>query len=175
MVSQGRLWMQATRRRMFAEAHSINRVRNTTGITVNQAFHLITRSGGLALKRPDIGVIRVGALADLVVFDGESAGMLGWSDPIAAIVSHSQVGDVRHVLVNGEWRKFDGQLLPTKSGLSWASVKKEFLKSTVRLSAIWATFPPVVLIENGWRTGAEYIHLPQVNVTREQFAGQIPS
>ena len=105
MQQQARLWMQATRRRLFAEAHELNRVRNTTGFGVSQAYHLATRSGGLALHRDDLGVIKVGALADLTVLDGDSANMLGWSDPIAAIIMHSQVGDVRHVLVNGEWRK----------------------------------------------------------------------
>ncbi|PSN59406.1 hypothetical protein BS50DRAFT_594650 [Corynespora cassiicola Philippines] len=171
MQQQARLWMQATRRRLFAEAHELNRVRNTTGFDVNQAYHLVTRSGGLALHRDDLGVIKVGALADLTVFDGDSANMLGWSDPIAAIIMHSQVGDVRHVLVNGEWRKYNGKLLDTPAGESWESVKKNFAKVAKRVHAIWADIPRPLLTGRVSGGGAEYIDLPKVNVTREQFAG----
>jgi cytosine/adenosine deaminase-related metal-dependent hydrolase len=46
-------------------------------MTANQAFLLATRNGGLALRRGDLGVIKVGAKADLVVFDGLSPNMLG--------------------------------------------------------------------------------------------------
>ena len=74
-------------------------------MSVNQAFLLATRNGGLALKRPDLGVIAPGAKADIVVFKGDSPNMIGWVDPVAAVILHSNVGDVEHVLVNGQFKK----------------------------------------------------------------------
>lgn len=71
-------------------------------MSVNQAFLLATRNGGLALRREDVGVVKVGAVADIVVFNGGSPNMLGWADPVAAIILHSNVGDVRDVMVGRE-------------------------------------------------------------------------
>lgn len=39
-------------------------------MSVHQACLLATRNGGLALRRQDIGVLAVGAKADIVVFNG---------------------------------------------------------------------------------------------------------
>ncbi|PSN60527.1 Metallo-dependent hydrolase [Corynespora cassiicola Philippines] len=173
MQNQGRLWLQATRRTLWQEAHALGRIRNTTGMDVSQAFHLITRSGGLALKRPDLGVIKVGALADLTVWDGDSPQLLGWSDPIAAIVLHSQTSDAQHVLVDGEWRKYDGKLLETANGQTWSTVKKNFLERAKRIHELWLTLPRPYLPEGEKFAGlgVEYISLPKVNVTREQYLG----
>jgi hypothetical protein len=56
-------------------------------------------------------VLVEGAKADIVVFDGTSPNMLGWDDPVAAVILHSNPGDVEHVLVNGEFRKRDFKLV----------------------------------------------------------------
>ncbi|SPO06591.1 uncharacterized protein DNG_09281 [Cephalotrichum gorgonifer] len=53
-------------------------------MSVNQAFLLATRSGAQALRRPDLGVLKVGATADIVVFDGTATNLIGWRDPVAA-------------------------------------------------------------------------------------------
>ncbi|KAL1795572.1 hypothetical protein ACET3X_005796 [Alternaria dauci] len=174
MQQQGRLWLQTVRKTMWQEAHALGRARNTTGMEVSQAFHLITRSGGLALKRPDLGVIKVGAMADLTVWSGESASLLGWTDPIAAIVLHSQGSDAQHVLVDGEWRKYDGKLLSTRNGQTWETVKREFLMRAKRVQALWPTLPRPYLpeTERMFGSGANFISLPQVNVTREQYQKQ---
>ncbi len=77
-------------------------------------FLLATRQGGRAVRRDDIGVIKVGAKADVVVFECESPHMLGWTNPIAAVVFHASTGDIREVLVDGEYRKRDWKMVLKK-------------------------------------------------------------
>jgi cytosine/adenosine deaminase-related metal-dependent hydrolase len=76
-------------------------------ISINQAFSLATRHGGLALRRDDLRIIAVGAKADVLVFNGDSPSMLGWLDPVEAAMMHSNVGDVECVLVDGKFVKKD--------------------------------------------------------------------
>ena len=86
ILTQARLWLQSTRRRLFAQVLDHWHVPTQTPMTANQAFLLATRNGGLALRRPDLGVIAEGAKADLVIWDGESPALLGWVDPVAAVI-----------------------------------------------------------------------------------------
>jgi hypothetical protein len=89
-----------------------------------------TRNGGLALNRSDIGVIRVGAKADIVVFDtNDKIGLLGWRDPVAAIVLHSNVGDIRDVIIDGVIRKRNYKLV----GVDMAKLQAEFLSRSDRI------------------------------------------
>jgi cytosine/adenosine deaminase-related metal-dependent hydrolase len=69
---------------------------------------LATRHGGLALRRPDLGIIAEGAKADLVVFSGNSFGLIGLADLVVVAILHSNVGDIQHVLVDGKSVKRDG-------------------------------------------------------------------
>ena len=73
--------------------------------SVAQAFLLATRHRGLALRRDDLGVISVGAKADIVVWNGNSPALLGWNDLVAAVLLHAIVGDIEYVIVNGKWKK----------------------------------------------------------------------
>lgn len=106
-------------------------------MSVNQAFLLATRNGGLALRRPDLGVIAVGAKADVVVFDGDSPGMLGWVDPVAAVILHSNVGDVDTVIVDGKIVKRFGKL----TYKDYSGVQEKFLKSAKKVQAFWKNMP----------------------------------
>ena len=110
-------------------------------MTVEDAFLLATRQGGRALHRDDIGVLKVGAKADVVCFDGDSPNMIGWTDPIAAVVLHSNVGDVKDVMVGGEFRKRDGKLV--MKGGDWASFSKKFSQIARRIQGENATAPIV--------------------------------
>ncbi|KAH7229872.1 metal-dependent hydrolase, partial [Fusarium oxysporum] len=134
IATQARIWLQATRRKFFMRTLEGWKMPSNNPMTVNQAFLLATRNGGLALRRDDLGVIKVGAKADLVVFDGLSPNMLGWSDPVAAIILHSNVGDVMHVMVDGEWRKRDGKLVVSHDR---AEVEEMFLQSVKGIQKIW--------------------------------------
>ncbi|OBT64844.1 hypothetical protein VE03_06425 [Pseudogymnoascus sp. 23342-1-I1] len=79
-----------------------------------ETFNLATVGGAKAVGMGDkIGRVREGYLADLVVVDGRSPGMVGVSgwDPVVAIVGHSGVRDVETVIVDGVVRKKGGRLV----------------------------------------------------------------
>ncbi|THU85102.1 Metallo-dependent hydrolase [Dendrothele bispora CBS 962.96] len=141
MVTQARLWLQSTRLFLFSQVLVQDwEIPQSNPMSVNQAFHLITRSGALALRRNDLGVLVEGAKADIVLFDGDSPNMLGWEDPVAAIILHSNVGDVTDVMVDGEWRKREGELV-AKEGTIMRAVRTGFLDSAKRIQGLWAQMP----------------------------------
>ncbi|KAJ5795068.1 Amidohydrolase 1 [Penicillium paradoxum] len=85
------------------------------GPTVEQVFNLGTISGARSMGMAgEIGQIKVGAKADLVIFDTTSPSMLvaAQEDPVSAIVLHSSERDVDTVIVDGVVRKKRGKLLP---------------------------------------------------------------
>ncbi|GIJ92652.1 hypothetical protein Asppvi_001930 [Aspergillus pseudoviridinutans] len=142
IVGQARMWLQEVRLRLYAQVLDHWDIPPNNPMSVEQAFLLATRGGGLALRRPDIGVLVEGAKADLVVFDGTSPNMLGWDDPVAAVILHSNPGDVEHVLVNGEFRKRDFKLVVPDN---LAQIRQRFLASARRIQEIWKQMPPPVL------------------------------
>jgi len=83
------------------------------GPTVEQVYNLGTILGARAIgMENEIGSIKVGKKADLVVFDGSSPAMLAVAAraPLAAIVLHSSVRDIDTVVVDGVIRKENGVL-----------------------------------------------------------------
>ncbi|KAK2595685.1 hypothetical protein N8I77_013710 [Diaporthe amygdali] len=103
-----------------------------------EAFNAATINGARAVLLGDqIGSIKEGKLADLVIFD--AAGSLGMScvsesDPLAAVVRHSDVRDVESVLVDGVWRKKNGKICPvrvegTGDALEWPDIRDKLLQS----------------------------------------------
>ena len=120
-------------------------------MSVEDAFLLATRQGGQALHRDDIGVLQVGAKADLVCFDGNSPNMVGWTNAIAAVVLHSNVGDIKHVLVDGEFRKRDGRLITISQ--SWDEIRTHFAEVARRIQR--ENSSPPALPDTFWG-GGEY-------------------
>ncbi|THU82128.1 Metallo-dependent hydrolase [Dendrothele bispora CBS 962.96] len=171
IVTQARLWLQSTRLGLFRQTVNRWKIPKNSPMSVNQAFLLATRAGGLALRRPDVGVIQVGAKADIVVFDGSSPNMLGWTDPVAAVILHSNVGDVEHVLVNGEWRKKDRQLV-LKEGLNMSKdeVEEKFLESAKRIQEVWMQ-TPLPDLEGEFQPGVLYADTDVEDVVRGNGTG----
>lgn len=106
--------------------------------TTQEAFNAATINGARAVLLGDqIGSIREGKLADLVIFD--AAGSVGMScvsesDPLAAVVRHSDVRDVEGVIVDGVWRKKGGKVCAvtveeTGDTLEWPAIRDKLLKS----------------------------------------------
>ncbi|PQE32658.1 amidohydrolase family protein [Rutstroemia sp. NJR-2017a WRK4] len=139
ILSQARLWLQTVRLTQYHKTLEGGKLPNANPFSVEQGFLMATRQGGLALKRPDIGVIQVGAKADIVVFNGDSPSMLGWSDAVAAVMLHANTGDIEHVLVDGEFRKRDFKL----TNLKWSHVKERFLEAARRIQPLVAEPPPM--------------------------------
>lgn len=166
ILTQARLWLQAFRGRVL-EGELVNwRVPANNPISANQAFLLATRSGGLALRRPDLGVLRVGAKADIVVFDGNAPGMLGWVDPVAAVVMHSNVGHIKHVLIDGQWRKRNGQI----QNLDYAQARERFLDAARKVQAFWERLPRDTLVGQ-WLTGSPFSVVQEFDVVRGEGTG----
>ena len=169
IITQARIWLQSTRLRFFYQALDNWNIPRNNPMSANQAFTLATRSGALALRRPDLGVLATGNKADVVVFDGDSPNMLGWSDPVAAVILHSNVGDIRHVMVGGEWRKRDGQLV-TKQNRT--DVQTKFLESAKRIQKIWLeTSLPEMQGEFGGLSHVEYVDAFTVDAVRGNGTG----
>lgn len=161
IITQARFWLQSTRRRLFSHALQQWKVPTNNPMSVNQAFLLATRNGGLALRRPDLGIIAVGAKADIVVIDGESPGMVGYADPIAAVILHAHVGDIEGVMINGEWKKVKGKLV----GVDWKETKGRFLESAKRIQKGFeeTEWPE---IEGVFAPGIPYTKVDRVDVVR---------
>lgn len=111
IITQMRIWLQSTRLSLYQQELDEFFIPSDTPMSVKQAFLMGTRNGGLALKRPDLGVLNVGAKADVVVFSTDAIGLIGWTDPVAAIVLHSNVRDIEQVYVDGKIVKSDGKLV----------------------------------------------------------------
>ncbi|EME85181.1 uncharacterized protein MYCFIDRAFT_134001 [Pseudocercospora fijiensis CIRAD86] len=147
VLTQARLWLQRSRDVNFSKLlRDTGLIPRTTPMTAEQGFLMATRQGGRSLWRDDIGVLKVGAKADVVVFNGDSPNMLGWSDAIAAVMLHANVGDIEHVLVGGEFRKRDFQLVNT--AVEWDVVRQSFLETAKKVQA--HAVPPVPIPDTLW-------------------------
>lgn len=170
LLTQARIWMQQVRYTIFEGALRQWRVPSNSPMSVNQAFLLATRNGGLALRRKDLGIIAEGAKADLLVWDGESPALLGWRDPVAAVMLHASIADIEQVIVGGEFVKRDGKLVAP----GYADVKKRFLESAGRVQEKLIQERPTRQPQEGevFYTGAaELIEVGQVDVTRGEGTG----
>lgn len=170
ILTQARLWLQSTRYRVYQNTIDRWQIPAESTFSVNQAFLLATRNGGLALGRKDLGIIAPGAKADIVVWDGRSPSMLGWADPVAAVILHASVGDIRHVLVDGEFRKRDGQLVID----GYADVQERFLASAQRIQAVIKD-TPLPSREGSFLTGYPYGYVLQLDAHRGEGTGYSPN
>ncbi|KAI5917341.1 hypothetical protein F4810DRAFT_60660 [Camillea tinctor] len=163
LLTQARIWLQRTRSRLYDDVVERWRIPSSSPMSAAQAFLLATRQGARALRRPDLGVVRVGAKADLVVFEGRSPGMLGWNDPVAAVVLHANVGDMVHVLVDGKFRKRDGRLVFEDYE---GRVAGPFLRTAEKLQSVLLEMPPPVLDGRMFGFGCEYARTEVADVQR---------
>ncbi|KAI0483431.1 amidohydrolase [Xylaria cf. heliscus] len=172
ILTQARLWLQRTRSRLFDQVMEKWDIPAKNPMSVNQAFLLATRQGALALRRPDLGAIKIGAKADLVVFDGRTPSLLGWADPVAAVILHANVGDIEHVLVNGKFLKRNGKLTYEK----YEELVEKFLASAKKIRKEFLARPLPVL--TGSFFGAEgyafYGNAKEVDVVRGEGTGYGP-
>ncbi|KAH6989910.1 amidohydrolase [Ilyonectria destructans] len=172
ILTQARMWLQRVRAVFYTTSSDAWQIPINNPMSVNQAFYLATRSGGLALRRPDLGIIAPGAKADLVVWDGTSPGLLGWVDPVAAVILHASVADIEHVLVDGRFVKRNRAL----TAPNYQAVKKRFLKSARRIQDIMIN-TPLPISKPGEKSifGAPLGYAPVADVERGNGTGYGPN
>lgn len=129
MLTQARLHLQHVRADEYQRVLDDGKIPSKPPMSVEGAFLLLTRQGGLAVRRNDLGVLQVGAKADIVVFDTSSLNMVGWRDAVAAVVLHANVGDVESVIVDGKWRKKNGRLV----GVDWPALRARFTAAAKKI------------------------------------------
>ncbi|KAJ7685791.1 hypothetical protein DFH06DRAFT_1159372 [Mycena polygramma] len=167
--SQMRLALQSAHGTHNQQFIAQGKLPRAVGATVEQAFNLGTIKGARAVGMgAEIGSIAVGKLADIVIFDAQSPGMVcaAEHDPVAAIVAHSSVRDIETVIVDGRIRKSGGKLLPVEvsgSGqeglMEWPQVAAKLLRSRQRIQE---TFEGAD-VEGGKKVVLELFHANEQN------------
>ncbi|KAH8812267.1 hypothetical protein F5884DRAFT_784915 [Xylogone sp. PMI_703] len=141
IVGQMRLSLQAERGRRNEALIQQGKAAKQLDISVQDAFRLGTIQGARAIKmQNEIGSLEEGKRADIVIFDALSPGLIcaAEEDPVAAIVLHSSVADIEAVIVDGQFRKRGGSLLPVtvenrQGKVEWRDVATELLKSRQKI------------------------------------------
>lgn len=114
VVTQMMTVLQWQRGAQHAELERHNKWVPSNGPTVEDVYNLGTILGARAIGLgEELGSLRVGKKADIVIFNRSSPSMLVAADrdPVAAVVLHSSVRDVQTVIVDGVVRKHEGVLM----------------------------------------------------------------
>lgn len=167
MVQQARLWLQLLRRDTYLDALNHWEITSNNPMSVEQAFLLITRAGASALRRPDLGVIQEGAKADIVVYNTDAPNMIGWSDAVAAIILHSDVGDIEDVIVGGKFVKRNTKLLYD----DYANLKRKLIASAQRIQSTWSSMDWPALEGKVSADGAPYGQARTIDTLRGDGTG----
>ena len=85
---------------------------DTSTITTREALSWITIEGARMLcKQDQIGSLKPGKQADLVVISTGSINMQPVNDPVSSVIMQTNLSNIDSVMVAGEWRKRGGKLL----------------------------------------------------------------
>lgn len=80
-------------------------------LKIDELLEMCTHQGARAMNRPDTGFLEVGAKADVIVVDLDTAHAQPVYDPRAALVYSTRADDVRHTIVNGRIIMEDRQVI----------------------------------------------------------------
>jgi hypothetical protein len=84
-----------------------------------------------------------------VIFDGSSLNLLGWEDPVGAVILHSNDGDISDVIVNGKFVKRNGKFAYPDYG----TVRQDCLRSAKKIQNAWKGMQFGSLESNPFRFG----------------------
>lgn len=132
--SELRLLLQSSRATYNQKFTDEGKIPKKLNHTVEEAFNLGTVNGARAAKMEGkIGTLKVGAFADILLWDTLSPGMVcaAQHDPVSAIILHSSPQDIEMVIVDGVVRKNAGRLksVDVKAGRDlWSGVEKDVLE-----------------------------------------------
>jgi cytosine/adenosine deaminase-related metal-dependent hydrolase len=112
MFAQMRLGLQFERAMSNDTSIARNRMPDRLALSVRDAIAWGSANGAHALGMEDrIGSLTPGKQADVIVVGGRRLNMLPMADPVGCIVAQANPSNVLHVLVAGELRKRDGELV----------------------------------------------------------------
>jgi len=84
----------------------------TSTITTRQALSWITIEGARVLGQLDeIGTLKAGKKADLVMIRTTDLNMQPVNDPVSTVVMQTSLANIENVMIAGEWKKKNGQLI----------------------------------------------------------------
>ncbi|KAL3441168.1 hypothetical protein BJX65DRAFT_322537 [Aspergillus insuetus] len=144
--------LQSHRARRYTDLMASNEWDASVGPTVEDVYNLGTILGAKAVGlQEEIGSLKEGKKADIVIFDGKSPAMLSVANqnPVAGIVLHSSVRDIQTVIVDGIIRKDKSSLIDitvssnlsqkgtapnNQTTLTWDDVSVELEKSRESLN-----------------------------------------
>lgn len=172
LLTQARIFIEYVRNYFYSRILANWEVPANSPMSAAQAFILATRNGGMALRRPDLGVIAPGAKADVLVWDTSNPAMLGWVDPIAAVLMHASPTDVQDVLVDGKFMKRDGKLLVP----DLERAKAKFVESATHVQQATLKRPRLRPHEHDGDihvSGAKVAYIPIVDVVRGEGDGYV--
>lgn len=129
--SELKLLLQSSRNTYNSKFNDEGKTPKTINKTVEEAFNLGTIAGARAVGMSEsIGKLEEGKLADILVFDAFSPGMVcaAQHDPVAAIILHSNPSDIVMTIVDGRIRKDERGLrnaVLTKTDSAWVGIVKK--------------------------------------------------
>jgi 5-methylthioadenosine/S-adenosylhomocysteine deaminase len=85
--------------------------RDALAISAYEGFAIATKNGAAAMGRSDIGEIKPGNIADLVILDLDRPNMQPVNDPIAALAYSANGSEVETVIVGGNVLFENGEFL----------------------------------------------------------------
>lgn len=98
------------------QAFLLQRIRyGSANVSHEDALRWGTSGGARVLNRPDLGTLVPGNAADIAMFDLDELRFSGSGDPVAALVlcgAHK----VRHLMIAGQWRVSNGELVGVDVG-----------------------------------------------------------
>jgi 5-methylthioadenosine/S-adenosylhomocysteine deaminase len=75
---------------------------DTTAVSAPEALHLATRGGALALNQPELGTLKAGMLADIILFDFDQPHLTPAGRAVSDLVYAAYSSDVDTVIVHGQ-------------------------------------------------------------------------
>jgi 5-methylthioadenosine/S-adenosylhomocysteine deaminase len=98
--------------------------RDAETVSAREAFAIATKGGAAAMGRNDLGEIKPGNLADLVLLDLDRPNMQPVNDPIASLAYSANGSEVETVIVGGRVLVENREFLTIDSGKVYYEVSK---------------------------------------------------
>ena len=92
--------------------HKHGTIPSTSTISTREALRWITIEGARVIGQLDrLGTLRAGKQADLVMIRCGDLNMQPMNDPVSAVIMQTSLANIDNVMIAGEWKKKNGQLV----------------------------------------------------------------